>query len=156
MGGTSGRYRRLSYTWGDGVVTLIAVAGIVYAAVLAGELAPAAERKAERAFWAAWLVGGLIASGAWVWYARHPERLREDREKRDRNRASIVTLAPTLGIAGLILAKFALYAVLFGFLGAGSGFKLVVMVGYAVVVRRQRRRVRKDRSAEGGGAPARR
>ncbi len=124
----------LRYTWGDLVLTAVPLAGIVYAALLAGGLSREAERSAERIFWGTWLVGAMAGGAAWAWYGRHPDGGRSD----PRTRKAVIAIAPFLGVGGLVLANFAPNAVRFGFLGAGSGFMLAVMVGYAIVVRRQR------------------
>src|SRR6266542_3279681 len=121
MNGRAERGRRLRYTWGDVVLTVLPLITILYAAILAGNLSDWAERRAERTFWLAWLTGASIAGAVWIWYARHPQRLREDPQRRDRSRKLIVAVAPAL-ITGLALAEFAPDLLRFGVLGAGSGF----------------------------------
>jgi hypothetical protein len=139
MSGGSGGGPRLRYTWGYAVLTGTGVAGILLAAVLAGGLSPDAELTAERIFWGAWLGGVIVAALTWVWYVRRPGGLAGGRRTRPRSRAAIVAAGPFLGVVGLALNQFAPDPLRFGFLGAGSGFLLAFMVGYALAVRRQRK-----------------
>jgi hypothetical protein len=126
--------RRLRYTWGDVVLTLTSVLFTPYAigkAERGGSLVP---------FWVAY-AAGLVAAACWLaYYARRPQAVRR-RRAAGRTRRALAVATPGLVIVGLGLVEafvaVGLQAVVFG---ATAGLVLSTMVGYGVLVLRQRRR----------------
>jgi hypothetical protein len=126
--------RRLRYTWGDAVLTLTSVLFTPYAigkAEQAGSLVP---------FWVAY-AAGLVAAACWLAYdARRPQAVRRCPAAGRTRRRALAVATPGLVIVGLGLveafAPVGLQAVVFG---ATAGFVLSTMLGYGVLVLRQRR-----------------
>jgi hypothetical protein len=129
---------RLTYTWGDAVLTL---AGVIVTLYAAGKADQVAEKGGSvLPFSVAYAVGAVAAIGWWVYYFRKPSAVSRSRARAGRRRGAIVAATPLLGVVGYMVVQFTPVEVQAVVLGACAGFLLAAMLGYGAYVLRQRRR----------------
>jgi hypothetical protein len=129
---------RFRYTWGDVFLTLVGVGTTLYAADKATQVAK--QGGSMLPFWLAYSSGAGGAICWWAYYIRNPDAMQRSQARTARRRVIVIAAGPFLGVVGSLLVQFSPLGLQAVILGAFGGFLLATMLGYAVLVLRQRRR----------------